>query len=292
MAAIGLLVSTAAMFFTACAQGRITKVTHSTETVAFSGAHGGSWKFADDLWQLRRDPQSAWASLVAYRRAVEDQPRVAELWADYARACHFVATYVEPSKEWSNPERTKTLYMEGARAAESGLHLNAGYAQRLAETGDDAEAVLVLDGPWLEPAYWLAVNRRRWALQEGTRPRMDGGEPLDRLVRHVAARNESLLYGGPHRFLAVMFLTAPAPRADSARAHLDRAYALQPLYFANRTVRAQYLAVFEKDSASFRTLLEEVLSMPADTLPEAAIENEFEQARARDLLSRQAELFP
>jgi hypothetical protein len=281
-----------ALMAAACSQGRITKVTPAPEAASFSAPRSGAWKAADSLWNLRRDSQSAWSSLVSYRRAAAEQPRVAETWTGYARACHFVATYAEQNKEWSNPERMKSLYMEGARAAENALRLHPEYAKRLTETGDEADAVRVLNGPWLQPAYWLAANRRRWALQDGARPRLEGGESQERFMRYLAEHGESLLHGGPHRFLAVVFLTQPAPRADSARAHLDRAYALQPLYFANRTVRAQYLAVFEKDSAAFRSLLEEVLSSPADTLPEAAIENEYEQARARNLLSRQAELFP
>jgi hypothetical protein len=281
-----------ALMATACSQGRITKVTPVTDTASFSAPRGGAWKVADSLWRSRRDAQKAWASLVAYRRAAEQQPKVAQLWTDYSHACYFLATYTEQNQRWSNPERSKGLYLEGARAAEAALYLHAEYRRKLSEGGDEAAAARALTGEWTEPAFWLAANRGRWALGEGRRTRMDGRDRFEALVRGIAARDPALYHGGPDRFLGVMFIAAPAPRADSARAHFDRAQAAGPLFFANRTLRAQYLSVFEKDSASFRALLEEVLRMPADTLPEAAVENAFEQAHARDLLSRQAELFP
>ena len=276
----------------ACTQGRIIKVTPTTEPISFSAEHQSSWKFAEKLWVLRRDPQSAWAALVAYRDAVQQQPKVAALWTDYAHACYFLATYTEQNQKWSNPERSKGLYLEGARAAETALRLNPTYRDKLAQNGDEAAAVRTLNDPWLEPAYWQAVTRGRWALGEGRRTGINRRDGFEAFVRGIALRTEGIYYGGPDRFLGVMFVVAPVPRLDSARAHFDRAYAAAPLFFANLTLRAEYLSVFEKDSAAFRTLLESVVRMPADTLPEAAIENEYEQARALSLLSRQAEFFP
>jgi hypothetical protein len=95
--------------------------------------------------------------------------------------------------------------------------------------------------------------------------------------------------------MGVMLVVSPPGEGrdlDSARARFARAQRVAPLYFANHTLRAAYLATAERDTASFRELLEWVVAAPADTFPEAATENAFEQARARDLLSRQAELFP
>jgi len=283
--------TSAAFWMGGCAQGRIVKVTPSAE-VAFESARGETWREADSLWALRQDPRQAWISLLTYRDAVRDQPRAAELWTHYAQACYFLATYTEQNQEWSNPERSKGLYLEGARAAESALRLNPLYIDKFAQTADEGEAVNVLGGRWLEPAFWLAANRGRWALGEGRRARANGRDPLESLVRAVERRHPTAYYGGPDRFLGVLYIAAPEPRVDSARAHFDRALATAPLFFGNYTLRAEYLAVFEKDTASFRSLLETVISMPADTLPDAAIENAYEQARAHDLLSRQAELFP
>lgn len=282
----------ASLLVAACAQGRITKVTPVTEVASFSAPRDRGWELADSLWLSRRDAQKAWASLVAYRRAAEQQPEVARLWTDYSHACYFLATYTEQNQRWSNPDRSKGLYLEGARAAEAALYLHAEYRRKLAEGADEAAAARALGGEWMESAFWLAANRGHWALGEGRRARTDGRDRFGALMRRIAARDPALYHGGPDRFLGVMFIAAPSPRADSASAHFDRAQAAGPLFFANRTLRAQYLSVFEKDSASFRALLEEVLRLPADTLPGAAVENEFEQARARDLLSRQAELFP
>jgi hypothetical protein len=276
----------------ACSQGRIIKVTPEAEAVAFEGDRGAAWISADSLWDQRRDTRKAWASLVAYRAAAAAQPRVPQLWTQYAHACYFLATYTEQNQEWSNPERAKGLYLEGTRAAEAALRLNAAYRDKLAQDGDENEALRVLTGPWHEPAFWLAANRGRWALGEGRRTRMDGRDRFEALVRGIAERSAGTYHGGPDRFLGVMYAVASTPQLDLARSHFDRALATQPLFFANLTLRAEYLAVAQKDSAAFRSLLESVLRMPADTLPEAAVENEYEQARATNLLSRQAEFFP
>jgi hypothetical protein len=282
----------AALLTAACTRGRIIQVTPAAGGAAFAAERGAEWKLAESLWDGRRDPQHAWDALVAYRAAAEEQPEAAELWTRYARACYFVATYTEQNQEWSNPERSKALYLEGARAAENTLRMHARYSARLAQTGDEAGAVRELEGPWTEAAFLLGANRGRWALSEGRRVRLDTRARLEDLMRAVAARDPKVFHGGPDRFLAVMFMVTAPAQPDSARAHFERATAIAPLYLANLTMRAEYLAVFQKDRAGFRSLLEEALRLPLDTLPEAALENEYEQARARELLSRQAELFP
>jgi hypothetical protein len=284
----------AALLLAACAQGRIVKVT-SEPAPEFSAARGEEWSHADALWERRGNSEAAWSALVAYRLAVEEQPDAAELWTRYARACSFVATYTEGREAWSNPERRRGLYQEGVRAAETALRLHPGYARALAETGDDIAAMGTLQGRWLEPAFYLAVNRVRQSLAEDARARVTDRARLEAYMRALSARNGSILYGGPHRFMGVMFIAAPRGEGrnlDSARAHFARAQRIAPLYFANHTLRAAYLSTMERDTASFRELLEWVVATPADTFPEAATENAFEQARARELLARQAELFP
>jgi hypothetical protein len=285
------LCALAALTLVGCAQGHLVKV-KAASNVPFEAARpGDAWTRAEKLWSERQDAKKAWASLVAFRAAAEEQPEAPEMWTRYAHACYFLATYTEQNQKWSNPERSKGLYLEGARAAEKALRLNPVYAEKYAQSADEGVATAALGGAWMEPAFWLAANRGRWALGEGRRSRMDGRDRFGGFVRGVARRNPGVYYGGPDRFLGVMFVAAPEPRLDSARAHFDRAQAAGPLFFGNFTLRAEYLAVMEKDSTAFRALLERVLSLPADTLPSAAIENAFEQARARDLLARQAELF-
>ena len=294
-ALLGGLALFCAFCFSACGQGRIIKVTPEAANeagVAYDAERGPQWQLADSLWESRSTPRKAWAALVAYREAVDQQPDAAALQTRYARACYFLATYTEQNQAWSNPERSKGLYLEGARAAESALRLHPGYLQKLAQGSDEMEAIRAVDGQWLEPAFWLAASRGRWALGEGRRTRMDGRDRLGSLVQDLAARGGSVYHGGPDRFLGVMFLATTTPKPDSARVHFERAATIAPLFFANFTLRAQYLAVYEKDSTGFRTLLETVLSLPADALPEVTAENTFEQARARDLLARQAEFFP
>lgn len=291
-----LAAAIAAGLLSACAQGRVVPVVSDPAVApAFTAARGDAWSDADALWEHRRNADSAWAALVAYRDAVEEQGDVPELWTRYARACSFVATYTEERKAWSNPERRRSLYQEGSRAAETALRMNPAYARALAETGDEIVAVGRLDGRWLEPAFYLAVNGARQSLTEDARSRAAGRARLKAFAEVLSKRNDSLFYGGIHRFMGVMFAVSSAGHdggADSARAHFARAQRIAPLYFANHTLRAAYLSTLERDTASFRELLEWVVATPADTLPEAATENAFEQARARDLLSRQAELFP
>ena len=108
---------------------------------------------------------------------------------------------------------------------------------------------------------------------EGRRIRLDGRDRFEGYMRGLAERQGDLYNGGPDRFLGVMFAAAPIPRADSARVHFDKASAIEPLFFANLTLRAEYLSVLEKDSVAFRETLERVLAMPSDTLPGAEIEN-------------------
>jgi hypothetical protein len=235
---------------------------------------------------LRQNPKQARAALSAYRRAAKKQKDVPELMTRLSRACHLVATYVE-----QGPERSEFLYGEGALAAEAALQLHPGFHEMLQESGDEIEAVREVDGPYLESAFWYAANLGRLANMDGARARIGNRDRLEAFIQRVLSRNDTLYYGGAHRFLGVMYLVLPTPIPDSARRHFENALTVSPLFLGTRTLKAENQAVREKNTAVFPEQLEAVLRMPPETMPEAAAENRYEQQRARALLQSEAKLF-
>src|SRR5262245_42611924 len=105
-----------------CYNGRIIPIATHLEPPSFNIAKGEAWRHADSLWNLRAEPRQARQALRAYEKALAKQPNAPELQIRYARACHFIGTYVEP-----NPARSIGFYQRGANAAEDALQSHPGF---------------------------------------------------------------------------------------------------------------------------------------------------------------------
>ncbi len=291
---IGLAGLLTALLLAGCGGGHYRPVTEIGQPHEFSEEKKEAWLRADSLWEGRDDPRQARAALRAYVEADEAQPKVPALLTRISRAHHFVATYTEPDLEVAD-----ALYEEGARYARRALRLDPDFARVLDESGDEIEAAREVDGPFLEPLYWLASNAGRRLSREDDFTRRAHEHRLGTFVDILSRRADTLAQGGPDRFLGVYHLFTATPDIDSSAFHFDRALQRNPHYLGNRTLRAEYLDVARGDSAAFRRNLEAVIEAPetapaetAGTAADMAPENRMEKARAKKLLTERENLFP
>jgi hypothetical protein len=114
------------------------------------------------------------------------------------------------------------------------------------------------------------------------------------LMQRAAELDERVDHGGPRRALGAWLATLPSAAgggAAAARAQLERARALSPVYQLTKVRDAEVLAVLLQDAARFDALLREVLAFDVAAAPEIAPENRLAQRLARALVARRDRLF-
>lgn len=238
------------------------------------------WRTADSLWQLRDDPEAARRMLKAYRFAARKHPRIPELLGRLSHACAYVATYQEP-----DPEKQQGLFREGQDAAMKALMLHPGFKAAYLESSDETEAVRKVDGGFIEPLFWLAVNLARELNRESIIIRKGNRDRLEALNRRALELDPGFYHAGPLRLAGLIPTRMPGGDLAEARRNLEKAIDMAPLYFGNYVAFAEYVALAAKDRQSFANRLTAVTRMPADTLPAIAPENRYAQERAQALLN-------
>jgi hypothetical protein len=245
------------------------------------------WAKADSLWALRVDPLDARLSLGEYRKAIREQRKVPELYARFAHACYFVASYHE-----TNARMRDRLFREGQSAAEAGMKLHPAYRAVYRETGDEVEAARELDSSFVEVLYWYVVNLGRELNQESINVRRGNKARLENLNACLMDLDPAFYYAGPHRIAGVIPARLPEGDLKASKSHFESAIAMAPLYLANRVAYADYYAVRVRDKKTFLAQLSMVASVRADTIPEIAPENQLAQKWAKLLLANSESLFP
>ncbi len=150
---------------------------------------------------------------------------------------------------------------------------------------EDVPALFCATNSW---ARWTAVN-------------LDNLEAvaelpfLEAAMERLLELDESYSYGSPHLLVGTYLAAKPAILGgDIAKAkdHFDRALALADgKFLPARVLYAQYYARRIQDRGLFVRTLEEVLSAPADAVPELTLSNVMAKEQARELLEKADEYF-
>ncbi len=279
------LISLGALLFSGCAsQVRIAPPLEAPAT-SWTTPKGHSWKIADSLFALRADLASARQAEAAYTKANIEQADVPQLLTQWSHACYVVALYGN-----LEPNRRRTYFRRGVEAGEAAMRLHHGFARIYAASEDEAEAVAALDGPFLEAAYWTAVNEGRLLVESDRYVRKGLGEQWVALVRHLLIRDDTLFYGGPHRLAGAMALRISDAEIQEAKAQFQMAQSIGPRYAGNWVTYAEFFTTATNDRVGFSQTLEAVIS--DTTWTKSIPENELERKRAVALLQQVETLFP
>ena len=188
-------------------------------------------------------------------------------------------------------QRARRLYL---RARDHGLHgldvAHPGFSAALRRDAPAATAVLRrADMPL---AYWTAVAWASAISQAKDDPDLVGDLPrVDELVA-AAVRLDPDFGGGSLQSFLISYEMARDGRADVARAHFERAVALDGGHAASPYVAlAEQVCVAARARAEFLQLLSRALAIDPDRFPDNRLENLVMQRRARWLQGRVDDLF-
>ncbi|MGH7601952.1 MAG: TRAP transporter TatT component family protein [bacterium] len=243
---------------------------------------------ADKLWKQRDDPPKARQALSLYRRAFAADPTNVELGTRLARALHFVGYYVE-----TDPARQDSLFLLGVETGERVLALNPSFQATYRRTTDEARALAALDITWINPIYWTGMNYDRWVSSQGRLVRYRNKQRVEAYMTRVKELDPNFFYGAVPRYFGVLPTQGRAPFVDidNAKREFDRAVELAPNFFGNQRTYAETYAVKKKDRELFKKLLEQVINGNPNALPDVAPENKYEQAIAKNMLTRIEDYF-
>ena len=249
------------------------------------GSTMGGRAQADLLWLHRGDPDTARMALAAYLDAARDFHDPA-LLARLSRAYHLVAEYVEPDSA-----RRDSLFLEGMAAAGRALSQDSAFARVFGETHDDTRAVRGLGLDYLDALYWYAANLERWSATQGPTVRQGNRARLEAYCKRVLELDERFCHGAALGLSGALAAEAPGGDRKDSRRRFEKAIAIEPNYFASRTLYAETYAVEARDKETFARQLDYVLATPPSSLRDAEPENRYEQRKARKLKARLRERF-
>lgn len=256
---------------------------------------------AEALWQKRDDHKTAYAALYAYQRAFAASPRNPEIGAKLAHAYAFVGRYIAATKAEQD-----TLYYRGLEAGERTLALHEPFHFTFMRRQDEEEALgkivhqLQLDKRdksearseyWLSAIYWTGVNLEQWTDLQNSLRRLGNKKRIEIYKRAVLEVEEAFDYGGVYRSTRIVPMRPPYVGVQNAKEAYERAIAIAPDYFANRTTYARLYALPENQAELFNEQIEYVINGDPNKLPEAYAENKYEQQIARQMRDDAAKNF-
>lgn len=246
----------------------------------------------DAAWEERADPERVAEAISAWSNAVRHQERSdPALLVKLTRAHYFLAD------GFLRDDRVAYLRTLDAGAGWGEKALSAAapeFARAMAEGAKFRDSVNLLDAAAVPAMYWYASVLGRWAHEKGLAVSIGQHDTVRATMDRCLELAPTYYYGGPHRYFGVYYCIVPefsGGDLEKAKIHFKRALQMAPHYAGTKVLWASELAVRTQERELFERLLEEVLAMSVDVIPELRPETAIEQARARELLARIDELF-
>jgi tetratricopeptide (TPR) repeat protein len=118
---------------------------------------------------------------------------------------------------------------------------------------------------------------------------------LKATIERVLKLDEGFYHGGPHLLMGVYYAAIPSIMGGDlkkAKDHFERAFALgSDKVLMAYVFFAEYYARGAKDESLYVKTLQDVLSKPADTVPELTLANVVAKKKAKLLLDKRSEYF-
>jgi hypothetical protein len=276
------------LLLAACASREYAWDDPKTRTQNRRDARSQAQREEDQLW-AQRDQDVARARLITLLtdRAVSGS-------APYELLARLSRLYYLEGQVLVDRDAKKAAFREGLRYGDLALHSFPAFRERFAATDAVEEAVLVLGPEAIDGIYWNAVNLAKWARLEGLVKIIFFKDKARAMIERVRALDPGYYHGAADRYLGAYYAALPVIAGrDLKRSleHFERSLARAPDYLATRTTMATYYAVNADDARLYRSILEEVLAAPSDTLPEVAPEQRLAQLEARHRLDNIEDLF-
>lgn len=245
----------------------------------------------DEHWAKRTDPASVRAALAEWEKVAEADPSNLGVMVKLTRGHYFLADgYLRgDEKEYLATMDKAVKWGERAMVAAS-----PDFEAKMRDGGKIPEAVKVVSKEGVPAMYWYASALGKWAKKKGFAVLLGQKDNVKATMDRCLELDPSFYYGGPHRYFGAFYAIAP-PFAggdlEKSKVHFNKSLEIEPNYVGTKVLWAAELSVKQQDEDAFVELLNEVLAVPDDAIPELAPEIMVEKAKAKELLAQQDDLF-
>jgi hypothetical protein len=247
----------------------------------------------DAAWEKRGDMAESMKAIEKWEAALALSPQNGALLTKLSHGCSFHADAhlrKDPDKS-----KMKNTLLKGVDYGERALVLmSPAFAEKVKGGMSTREAAPFVEKEAIEPLYWYGVNLGRWARADGFTTILGQRDNYKATMERVYALDPAWYYGAAPRALGALYAVAPSfAGGDPAKAkkYYDESLAAAPNWPATKVLMAENWATKTQDRATFDKLLNEVLSMPDDAIPEAVAETRAEKEKAKEFLDKAEDLF-
>lgn len=277
-----------------CGKGRVNTWDAKAKTQAPAQAaavEGDPEAEGDALWEQRDDQAQLEAALAAWELALAAKPTDVELLVKLARGSYLLSDgYFRADKE-----RYLETFEKGVDYAERALTASSPEFEKRVRAGETViKAVESVDAVGVPALYWYSSNLGKWAKAKGFTTLLGNKDTIKAIMERCLELDESYFYGGPHRYFGAYYAVAPSFAGgdlNKAKAHFDKSLEAAPDAVSTKVLMAENYAVKAQDRELFVKLLEEVLAVEDDIVPELVPETKIEKEKARELLAEVDENF-
>lgn len=245
---------------------------------------------ANALWEKRSDKAQLEAAIVQYEAAFAADPTNRVIGAQVVRGYYFLGDAHETDKD-----KKLAVWDKAITAGKRCIAINAEFTAML-EKGDEDEATAakVLTAADVPCTYWTATSLGKWAKLSGLAKTLKNLGTVKAWVARVQELEPTYFHGAPDRYWGAYYAAIPSfagQDLNRSKDHFDKSLALDPNYFSTKVLMAAEWAVKSQNKAEYERLLKEVIAADPNIDPSVIPENLAEQAKAKDLLAREAEFF-
>ena len=113
-------------------------------------------------------------------------------------------------------------------------------------------------------------------------------------MSRVLELDPEFLHGAADRYFGAFYAVAPSFAGgdmNKSKEHFEKSLERAPLYAATKVLMADVYAAKKQDRALYDKLLDEVIAMPVEALPDMIPETKVEKEKAQELKAKAAEKF-
>lgn len=285
---LGLAVIGCAALAVGCGKGRTNTWDAKAQTPVAAQAtdtEGDPAAEGDALWEQRGDQAQLEAALKAWDVALAANPGDAELLVKLARGSYLL------SDGYFRADKTRYLetFEKGVDYAERALTAaSPEFAKRVRAGETVINAINAVDAVGVPALYWYSSNLGKWAKAKGFTTLLGNKDTIKAIMERCLALDETYFYGGPHRYFGAYYAVAPSFAGgdlNKAKVHFEQSIETAPNAVSTKVLMAENYAVKSQDKELFVKLLQEVLAVDDDIIPELAPETKIEKEKARELLA-------
>lgn len=245
---------------------------------------------AEALWAERGDKAKLQAALQKYEQAYAMDPMDRDTAMHLVRGWYFLGDGHETEKD---PKLA--AWATSVDWGKKCLAIN-GEFKALLDKGDEdeASAARALTKDDVPCIYWTSSALGKWAKLTGLTTTLKHLPTVKAYMSRVGELDATFYYNGPERYWGAYYAAIPSFAGQDlvkSREYFDKAIAAHPDFLGTHVLLAAEWAVKKQDKATFEKELNWVVAAPADALPEVKPEMEAEQRKAKDLLTKTADLF-